>query len=244
MTLCGGVCEFRPGGGCRIKLSEPLLKVGSGGRGGGMGGCGNIQFSGSSALSIECPDVCSAVKSAAFDSGPAAVPPACLPLQLRPSRDLKMVLLHEMIHADMMLQGGQAHQPSSPAVLLTGTAAAALLLCLVLQGGCPPPQHCCRSLLTGSAAAALSAGHRCGTAAYPHWQPLCGHRIACCLNPRPPGLWPSGIRDDDPGGHGTRFKAAMGAINASTAPDHQRPAAGCAAAASASSLRSAVLCRS
>ena len=27
MTLCGGVCEWRPGGGCRIKLSEPLLKV-------------------------------------------------------------------------------------------------------------------------------------------------------------------------------------------------------------------------
>ena len=27
MTMCGGVCEWRPGGGCRIKLSQPLLKV-------------------------------------------------------------------------------------------------------------------------------------------------------------------------------------------------------------------------
>ena len=27
MTLCAGVCEFSHGGGCRIKLSEPLLKV-------------------------------------------------------------------------------------------------------------------------------------------------------------------------------------------------------------------------
>lgn len=26
MTLCGGICEQLPGGGCRIKLSEPLLK--------------------------------------------------------------------------------------------------------------------------------------------------------------------------------------------------------------------------
>ena len=26
MTACGGTCEYRPGGGCRIKLSEPLLK--------------------------------------------------------------------------------------------------------------------------------------------------------------------------------------------------------------------------
>ncbi|KAL4428844.1 hypothetical protein ABPG77_005282 [Micractinium sp. CCAP 211/92] len=84
MTLCGGVCEFRPGGGCRIKLSEPLLK-------------------------------------------------------LRPARDLKMVLLHEMIHATMMLQG---------------------------------------------------------------------------------------IRDDDPGGHGTIFKSIMARINASTLPDHQRPPGG------------------
>jgi hypothetical protein len=26
MTACGGTCEYRPRGGCRIKLSEPLLK--------------------------------------------------------------------------------------------------------------------------------------------------------------------------------------------------------------------------
>ncbi|EFN55909.1 hypothetical protein CHLNCDRAFT_52181 [Chlorella variabilis] len=84
MTLCGGVCEFRKGGGCRIKLSEPLLK-------------------------------------------------------LRPSRDLKLVLLHEMIHACMMLQG---------------------------------------------------------------------------------------IRDNDPGGHGDVFKSIMSRINASSLPDHQRPAGG------------------
>ncbi|GAB4819387.1 hypothetical protein N2152v2_006433 [Parachlorella kessleri] len=57
MTLCGGVCEFQKGGGCRIKLSEPLLK-------------------------------------------------------LRPSRDLKEVLLHEMIHACMMLGGIRDDEPS------------------------------------------------------------------------------------------------------------------------------------
>ena len=50
MTLCGGVCEMERGGGCRIKLSAPLL-------------------------------------------------------QLRPSRDVKETLLHEMIHAYVMLQG-------------------------------------------------------------------------------------------------------------------------------------------
>ena len=27
MTLCAGVCEYRRGGGCRIRLSEPLLKL-------------------------------------------------------------------------------------------------------------------------------------------------------------------------------------------------------------------------
>ena len=27
MTRCGGVCEFTRGGGCRIKLSEPLLRL-------------------------------------------------------------------------------------------------------------------------------------------------------------------------------------------------------------------------
>jgi hypothetical protein len=36
----------------------------------------------------------------------------------------------------------------------------------------------------------------------------------------------AGIRDDDPGGHGTAFKAVMARINASTAPDHQRPPGG------------------
>lgn len=29
MTLCAGVCHYQHGGGCRIKLSEPLLKVGA-----------------------------------------------------------------------------------------------------------------------------------------------------------------------------------------------------------------------
>ncbi|PSC74929.1 sprT-like domain-containing Spartan [Micractinium conductrix] len=84
MTSCGGVCEWRPGGGCRIKLSEPLLK-------------------------------------------------------LRPARDLKMVLLHEMVHAYMML---------------------------------------------------------------------------------------GGIKDDDPGGHGTIFQSVIARINTSTQPDHQRPSGG------------------
>lgn len=38
MTSCGGVCEFR-GGGCTIKLSEPLLKVD-----GWQGGLGQVIF--------------------------------------------------------------------------------------------------------------------------------------------------------------------------------------------------------
>ena len=56
MTLCGGVCHYEPRGGCRIKLSEPLLK-------------------------------------------------------LRPGRDLKAVLLHEMIHARVMLMHGGDDDP-------------------------------------------------------------------------------------------------------------------------------------
>lgn len=129
MTLCGGVCEWRRGGGCRIKLSGPLLKVGP-----------EVVLS-RCCLGALCSSVLSAARNAciafisigllaegsrrhgilltsgrdgmsAGDGGPAhslhrnAQSFSCwfAFLQLRPSRDLKMVLLHEMIHADMMLQ--------------------------------------------------------------------------------------------------------------------------------------------
>lgn len=93
MTLCGGVCEWRPGGGCRIKLSEPLLKA-SAGCGAMWAGCGP---------QLPCPLVSS-------PAGPhsTCTPLLPLPLQLRPSSDLKMVLLHEMIHAHCMLGGACA----------------------------------------------------------------------------------------------------------------------------------------
>ena len=121
-----------------------------------------------------------------------------------------MVLLHEMIHADMMLQGGVGAPPA--------------------QHDRTPPAGHCRTCIV------LAAERHSCILVYPHWPaafstPLPAPpaarrpcRLTTCL------AWPAGIRDDDPGGHGTRFKAAMGAINASTAPDHQRPAAGCARA--------------
>ncbi|GAX81087.1 hypothetical protein CEUSTIGMA_g8521.t1 [Chlamydomonas eustigma] len=62
MTLCAGVCEFRTGGGCRIKLSEPLLK-------------------------------------------------------LRPVKDLKETLLHEMIHAYLFLEGIRDRDSHGPKFL-------------------------------------------------------------------------------------------------------------------------------
>ena len=73
MTLCGGVCHYEPRGGCRIKLSEPLLK-------------------------------------------------------LRPGRDLKAVLLHEMIHARVMLMHGGDDDPGEGGRPLAWLVAAGCLL--------------------------------------------------------------------------------------------------------------------
>lgn len=50
MTSCGGVCEYTRGGGCRIKLSEPLLKVRQGSM---LSHSGVIRWS--TALSLEEP---------------------------------------------------------------------------------------------------------------------------------------------------------------------------------------------
>lgn len=142
MTLCGGVCEWRPGGGCRIKLSEPLLK-------------------------------------------------------LRPTRDLKDVLLHEMAHAFMMLQGGLAGFWGGLSLQGRGHPASAA----------QPP----------AALHALKAARKPGAL-----------RLRCTPSSPCPAAG-AGIRDNDPGGHGTIFKSIIQRINTSTAPDHQRPPGGCAA---------------
>jgi hypothetical protein len=68
--------------GCEIRVSEPLLKVG------GQAPCSSVQQPGPTPPS----------------SPPASRAPPPRP-QLRPLRDLKMVLLHEMIHADNFLSG-------------------------------------------------------------------------------------------------------------------------------------------
>lgn len=96
MTACGGTCELVGGGagGCRIKLSEPLLKVGAQGT-----AAGRLMGCRWQAPAVVLAAATRGSRCAGAPAVPAQPVPSPPPMQLRPSRDLKMVLLHEMTHA-------------------------------------------------------------------------------------------------------------------------------------------------